>query len=44
MQDFAATANKILREIDFGESKSSKTAFFVILEGFEFCWFSKFQP
>ena len=40
--DFPIT--QILREINFGESISSKTAVFAFLGGSEFCQFGKFQP
>ena len=34
---------QILREINFGESRNSKTAFFAILEALNSCTFGKFQ-
>ena len=40
-QNFSAA--QILREINFGESRGSKTAVFVILES-EFFSFGQFQP
>ena len=41
-QDFFVT--KILREINFGEFTSSKTAVFGNFSGSDICWFGKFQP
>ena len=42
IQDFTVT--QILREINFDQSLSSKTALFAILTGSEICHFAQFQP
>ena len=42
LQDFSVT--QILREINLGESRSSKTAVFAIFWGSEFCSLGGFQP
>ena len=37
-------STQFLREINFGESKSSTTTVFAYFEGLKFCKFGKFQP